>query len=439
MNLSVGLTVPFDEAISWASKRVSVLPDEFYADIQEAARKGAFTVSGITGLSKLNHIKQSLDEAIRNGLSMRDWQKSLDADVMRLKPFHRETIFRNAVQSAYSAGRWEQQQRVKAIRPILMYDAINDSRTRPTHRALDAFMAPVDDPVWKRIYPPNGHNCRCTVVSLTEKQARARGWSGFVKALPAEPDEGWDHNPGLAYQESLDRSLADQIVAAPLQIVRAQQAKEMLQSARMQAKTYVLGKPDSDSREYGVAVNPQTGLVDAIFTGDGRSIQLPNTDANTRALNGSIFFHNHPTNSSLSLSDVATSAAYGMAEMHAVGKDGSWFRAITPKVSGAEIEKYRMDMASVSVRVEAELRRELLPLIDSGKLSRYDASTLHIHLRNVAVAAAGLFDYEVVVTGGDLGVAIDRASKVMNIEALKRRAIAAARQTQVRKYSVHNH
>ena len=437
--LAVGLDVPFGEAISWASKRTSVLADEFYSDIQAAARKGAFTVSGITSVSRINHIKQTLDEAIRNGLSMRDWQSSLDADIFRLKPFHRETIFRNAVQSAYAAGRWEQQQRIKRIRPILMYDAINDSRTRLTHRALDAFMAPADDPVWKRIYPPNGHNCRCTVVSLTEKQARARGWTGFVKALPAEPDDGWDHNPGLAYQESLDRQRNEQIIAAPLQVVRAQQAKEMLQASRIQAKDYVLGKSDSATREYGIAVNQATGLTDAIFTGDRNSIELPNTPENVRALKDAIFFHNHPSGSSLSLADIATSASYGMAEMHAVGMDGSWFRAITPAVSGADIEKYRRDIVGVSRAVEQTLLGNLLPLIDSGKLSKEDASTLHIHFRNVAIASAGIFAYEVLVTGGVLGAAIDRAAKVMDLEALKRRAIAAAKTLPVRKYSVHNH
>ena len=263
MKLATSLTVPFTEAIAWSSKRTAVLPEEFYADIQAAVRKGAFTVSGITSLSKMNHIMRSLDESVRAGLSMADWKRRLDADVLALRPFHLETIFRNAVQSSYAAGRWQQQSRLKAIRPILMYDAINDSRTRPAHRALDQFMAPVDDPVWKRIYPPNGHNCRCTVVSLTEKQARARGWTGFVKALPAEPDEGWDHNPGLEYQDGLDRARALEINAAPLEVVRAQQRREILQLARIQGKDYVLGKPDSAGREYAVAINPQT----AVFSG----------------------------------------------------------------------------------------------------------------------------------------------------------------------------
>lgn len=434
--LAVSLDVPFGEAIAWAGKRSVILPDEFYADVQAAARKGAFTVSGITSLGGINRVLDSLNDAIREGKSMRDWNKSLDPDLLRLKPFLRETIFRNAVQSAYAAGRWQQQQRVKAIRPILMYDAINDSRTRPTHRALDSFMAPVDDPVWKRIYPPNGHNCRCTVVSLTEKQARARGWTGFVKALPAEPDDGWDHNPGLAQQEALDRARNDEIMKAPLQVVRAQQAKEMLQAARVQAKDYVLGKPDSDRREYGIAINPQSGLADGIFTGEKNYIALPRTDANIRALTGSIFFHNHPSSSSFSVADFGVAALYRMREVHAVGADGSWFMGRAPKLSEAEALEYGAALKKVSYEAGEALFAVLRPLFNAGKIDASAASKLHAHLTNEALAAAGLVKYEVLQTGQELGSAITEASMLLDVGALKRRVIAVAKQQKVKKYAI---
>lgn len=75
-----------------------------------------------------------------------------------------------------------------------MWDAINDSRTRPAHAAMDGHVAPIDAPIWKKWHsPPCGHNCRCTRISLSEAQARARG---YPKEAPnVEPDKGWEGDP----------------------------------------------------------------------------------------------------------------------------------------------------------------------------------------------------------------------------------------------------
>ena len=66
-------------------------------------------------------------------------------------------------------------------------------RTRPAHSAMDGFIAPMDDGIWKRWSPPAGHNCRCRRIALTEAQARARG---YPKADPSvDPDKGWEGDP----------------------------------------------------------------------------------------------------------------------------------------------------------------------------------------------------------------------------------------------------
>jgi hypothetical protein len=88
-----------------------------------------------------------------------------------------------------------------------MYDAINDSRTRPTHRALDNVIRHIDDPFWDTYYPPNGFRCRCSTISLTENQATSRGG---VKPPPEdgfpEPDKGWDHNCGKDPDQGIQES-----------------------------------------------------------------------------------------------------------------------------------------------------------------------------------------------------------------------------------------
>ncbi len=48
-----------------------------------------------------------------------------------------------------------------------------DGVTRLTHRQLHGKILRHDDPAWEAIYPPNGFNCRCRVIAMTEGRARA--------------------------------------------------------------------------------------------------------------------------------------------------------------------------------------------------------------------------------------------------------------------------
>ena len=46
---------------------------------------------------------------------------------------------------------------------------------RPTHAILHEKVYPADHEFRDANYPPNGFRCRCTVVTLSERQARAQG------------------------------------------------------------------------------------------------------------------------------------------------------------------------------------------------------------------------------------------------------------------------
>ena len=78
---------------------------------------------------------------------------------------------------------------------------------------------PVDDPFWATNTPPNGHACRCTVMSLSKRQAKRTGVSG--KAPGAKPDEGWDYNPGNDYAEEMKNMLKEKVVGLPEKIRRS--------------------------------------------------------------------------------------------------------------------------------------------------------------------------------------------------------------------------
>lgn len=151
--------VPFEEAIAWARARKAVLPEEFYGARLQSVRARSFAIAGLAALDQVQQVADSAAEAIASGKTLREWQRNLPPDVASLGKARRELIFRNAVQTSYGVGRTIQQRENAANRPYLMWDAINDSRTRPAHRAMDGHVAPVDDPIWRRWVPPAGHNC----------------------------------------------------------------------------------------------------------------------------------------------------------------------------------------------------------------------------------------------------------------------------------------
>lgn len=151
--------VPFEEAIAWARERRAVLPDVFYGSRLQAVRARSFAIAGLAALDQVQQVADSLAEATAAGQTFREWQKTLPPDVFALGKARRELIFRNAVQTHYGIGRTIQQRENAAARGFLMWDAINDSRTRPTHRAMDGHIAPIDDPIWKKWTPPAGHRC----------------------------------------------------------------------------------------------------------------------------------------------------------------------------------------------------------------------------------------------------------------------------------------
>jgi SPP1 gp7 family putative phage head morphogenesis protein len=214
--LSIGFDVPFDEALKWGRDRVSVLPDTYYGTLAAQARSRAFTVSGLTSITQIQGVLESLTRAVKAGTTFSEWQETLTPQALALGKGHLDNVFRTAVQTHYNIGRYQQQAENKSHRPYIMYDAINDGRTRPHHRALDNFIADIDDVVWDKIYPPNGFRCRCSTISLTEAQARKRGWIG-APVLPAggKADDGWDYHPAKSQDDMLSAIKSKKIAQLP--------------------------------------------------------------------------------------------------------------------------------------------------------------------------------------------------------------------------------
>ena len=110
--------------------------------------------------------------------------------------------FRTNLNTAVTAGRFRQvqDQDIRAVIPAFRFDSVGDGDTRDNHDAADGLIFAVDNPIWNKIAPPLGYNCRCQVRYMGRPELRRMGRLGtngvvIEDRLPpgATPDKGFRH------------------------------------------------------------------------------------------------------------------------------------------------------------------------------------------------------------------------------------------------------
>ena len=225
--------VPFEEASRYFRDKVR-LPTERWTDLWQGMHARGFVVAGAMKDELLADFQAAIQKAIDEGTTLAEFRKDFDRIVAThgwsykgSRGWRSRVIYDTNLRMARAAGRWEQIQRVKAARPYLRYVAVEDSRTRPQHRAWHGTVLPVDHPWWKTHYPPNGWRCRCTVMQLSVRDLERWGYalsdapppgrkvgrwintsSGRrLIRVPEGIDPGFAYNPGeAAFGSQLDEA-----------------------------------------------------------------------------------------------------------------------------------------------------------------------------------------------------------------------------------------
>jgi len=159
--------LPFDEAIEFFRDKLNI-DTASYADMLGAEQAKAFTTAGSVYADVLVDMRDAVDKAIADGESVQDFRKRF-ADIAESKgwsyfgteAWRSSLIYIQNMRSSYAAGRWEQMQALKDVRPYLMYrhSGKPPGQRREQHFAWDGLTLPADDPWWLSHYPPNGFRC----------------------------------------------------------------------------------------------------------------------------------------------------------------------------------------------------------------------------------------------------------------------------------------
>ncbi|HEY9200729.1 MAG TPA: phage minor head protein [Gammaproteobacteria bacterium] len=231
-------SVKFEEAISFFKGKLN-LPTQYWDDLNAEVHAKAFTVAGATKNDLLMDLRNTVDQAISDGMSIGQFRKQFDGLVAKhgwnykgKRGWRTRVIYDTNMRSAHMAGRWQQIQRVKETRPYMQYQTVGDARVRPEHEAWDGLVLAIDDDFWITFYPPNGWGCRCTARTLSPRQMRReklelsqapainyqrrinRKTGEDYGLVPQGIDTGFDYNVGKAWLGP-DTALGEQVMRMP--------------------------------------------------------------------------------------------------------------------------------------------------------------------------------------------------------------------------------
>jgi len=199
----------YDEALTWFRRRV-VMTRAQALRLDDANKADAFWVGGGLQLAQVQRVFDAITASLEKGEDLRDFKLRVTGTLR--DPAHIETVFRNATQRAFNAGRYAQHTDpdTLAVRPFWLYDAVLDSRTTDGCEERDGTLLPHDDPWWRQgNIPPRHHRCRAGIRNQRPADVERRGG---IKRPPddIEPTPpGWGQIPTEAPQWKPDPAKHD--------------------------------------------------------------------------------------------------------------------------------------------------------------------------------------------------------------------------------------
>lgn len=184
-------SLPFGEQIEFFRRKLN-LPTAGWTDIYTQEHDWAFVVAGANRDDLLADFRQAVERAITEGRTLAEFRKDFDRivaqhgwDYVGGRNWRSRVIYETNLRTSYAAGRYEQLQAVKAVRPWWQY--VHSEAVlvpRPVHLSWDGLVLHADDPWWIYHFGPNGWGCQCTVRALNDRDLARLGKTGPDTAPP---------------------------------------------------------------------------------------------------------------------------------------------------------------------------------------------------------------------------------------------------------------
>ena len=186
------------EALYYVRTRVLRINDSDYDNTSAKAKDVAFTLFGVQQLEVLHifrrgielslekrtgfqEFKQWILETLRNELAIQKSDQIMKSLTSKFRGRNQDeilrTIFNRNISRALNAGLWSvfKQAHHLGQSNLVLYTAKKTGVHCGGHMALDRIVRPFEDPIWKKMWPPNGINCQCSVEIITTDMVKKLG------------------------------------------------------------------------------------------------------------------------------------------------------------------------------------------------------------------------------------------------------------------------
>ncbi len=138
---------------------------EMSETMRNRLKESDYIFSGIKTFHELNEAFPSLLDENGNRKSFNQFLNDVQEIDSTYNKAYLSAEYNHAQAAAEMAAKWEEFEE-DGDEYNLQYRTAGDDKVRPEHAALHGVTLPMSDPFWDEYFPPNGWNCRCTVVQV---------------------------------------------------------------------------------------------------------------------------------------------------------------------------------------------------------------------------------------------------------------------------------
>lgn len=155
-----------------------------------------------SGIKVFHELNEAFPSMVDDKGEIRPFEDFLN-DVQKVNNTYNGSYLRTeynfARQSSLAAAQWKNYEK-DGNRYNLQYRTAYDDRVRTSHRKLEGITLPITSKFWDDYFPPNGWNCRCTVVQVRkDKYAESDERTAIdlgSQATAGKHQEMFKFNPG---------------------------------------------------------------------------------------------------------------------------------------------------------------------------------------------------------------------------------------------------
>jgi SPP1 gp7 family putative phage head morphogenesis protein len=170
-----------ERAIEWLKTRGKNLKLSIdWDELDSEAHDKAFTVAKVLNADILQLIYDFIETAKNEGWTFKEFKERLIEKLEQtgwsgLTPSRLKVIYDTNIQMSYSQGKYKQQKLISNIYPFWKYTQKERPTKRHDHSRFHNKVFRHDDPIWKKIYPPSGFGCKCSVVPIKDNSRMETG------------------------------------------------------------------------------------------------------------------------------------------------------------------------------------------------------------------------------------------------------------------------